>query len=98
MRIPSESACERKKRKVQSETNVGYFELLLSWDIMDALGTSTIMLIMHFVFVLASWLYLYSSRKSKREALLWGIIALVLPFIGAWAMLFYFLLKRASQD
>ena len=56
------------------------------------------MLIVHFVLVLASWLYLYSSRNSKREALFWGMIALVLPFIGAWAVLLYSLRKRASQD
>lgn len=64
---------------------------------MDALGTRSFMLILHFVFVSASWIYLYRSRKSPREALIWGIIALVLPFIGAWAMLVYFLSKRATQ-
>lgn len=77
---------------------MGPSTFLLSGNIMDELGTNTFMLIIHFVFVLASWLYLYSSRKTKREAIFWGIIALVLPFIGAWAMLLYSRVKRASQD
>lgn len=77
---------------------MSYSAVLLSGDMIDALGTNTFMLIMHFVLVLASWLFLYSNRKSKREVLFWGIIALVLPFIGALAMLLYSFVKRASQD
>ena len=60
-------------------------------------ATESILLTLHPLLVLASWIYLYSSRKPSRDMLFWGMWAFVLPYIGPLTMLLYFARKRGNH-
>ena len=61
------------------------------------LGTDNLMLFMHLPLVALAWIYLHFSRKSARATLFWGILSLVLPYIGPVAMMIYFATRRDNQ-
>ncbi len=70
---------------------------ILVTNFMTELGTDNLMLLMHLPLVVLAWIYLHFSRKSARVMLFWGILSLVLPYIGPVAMLIYFATRRDKQ-
>lgn len=66
-------------------------------NFMTELGPDNLMFLMHLPLVVLAWIYLHFSRKSARVTLFWGVLSLVLPYIGPVAMLIYFATRREKQ-
>ncbi len=53
-----------------------------------------VFLLLHPILLLFAWIYLYVNRKPARDLMFWGVIALLIPYLGALSMFVYYRSRR----